>query len=356
MNGNEFNYQISYNPNKKKNSISYVKFILILSIVLVISIIVVFGRSIFFKDNHKKSNENEEDSGITLVVSDNVYEKAAINSREDAIELITIDSDEQKEKCYNEEIKKIERRLEVKHDIIAVNLCELDLEYAKELEKTIDKVFKTFPTVKGYLTNITLTNPKDGANYIAAFTATQLFATSTSVDTYPHAYKMIMNLNASYFLDLDYLKDTVTSASNNGYFPKGATATSVVAHEFGHYISFVALLRSTFLDDTLLLSKYNYNRYQKLLDSWNAGEFSKKIIGEAYGNYKKAYKDKKLSEYDFKASISEYAIATDENGEPIYDETIAEAFHDSYLNGSKAKPASKEIIKVLRKYMNGYTE
>lgn len=356
MDNNEFNYHISYNPNNKKHSISYVKFILILSIALVISILIVFGKSIFFKDNHRKSNENDDDSGVTVVVSDNVYEKAAINSREDAIELITIDSDEQKEKCENEEIKKIERRLEVKHNIIAVNLCELDLKYALELEKMVDKVFESFPTVKGYLTNITLTNPKDAANYIAAFTATQLFATSTSVDTYPHVYKMVMNLNASYFLDLDYLKDTVTSASNSGYFPKGASTTSVVAHEFGHYISFVALLRSTFLDDTLLLSKYNYSKYKKLVDSWNRGDFSKKIINEAYNNYKKTYKDDILSEYDFRASISEYAVATDENDQPIYDETVAEAFHDSYLNGSKAKPASREIIKVLKKYMNGYTE
>ena len=353
MNNKEFNYHVSYNPKKKKSSISYVKFILILSIVLVISMIIVFGKSIFFKDKHQKNNTNDI-VGVTKVVSDNIYEKAAINSREDAIELITIDSDEQKEKCDNEEIKKIERRLEVKHNIIAVNLCELDLEYAKELEKTIDKVFESFPTVKGYLTNITLTNTNE--NYIACFTATKLFATSTSVDTYPHVYKMVMNLNSSYFLDLDYLKNTVINASNDGYFPKGASITSVVAHEFGHYISFISLLRSTFLDDTLLLSKNNYNRYKTLVDSWNRGEFSKKIISEAYNNYKKNYKNDNISEYDFKSSISEYAVATDGNGDFIYDETIAEAFHDYYLNGNKAKKASLEIIKVLRKYMNGYTE
>ena len=354
MDNNGMNYQVSYNPKNNKNSLSYFKFILILSIILIVAIVVVFGRQIIFSDKHeKKANDNTD--GVTIVVSDNVYEKASINSREYAKELITIDSDTEKEKCYDEEIKKIERRLEVKHDIIAVNLCEMDLEYAKELEKTVDKVFASFPTVKGYLTNITLTNPKDGASYIAAFTATQLFATTNSVDTYPHVYKMIMNLNASYFLDLSYLKDTVDSAERSGYFPKGASTTSVVAHEFGHYISFVALLRSTFLDDTLLLSKDNYSRYKKLVDSWNAGEFSSKLIDEAYNNYKKKYKSN-ISIYEFKASISEYAVATDDNENYIYDETVAEAFHDYYLNGSKAKPASLEILKVLKKYMNGYKE
>ena len=354
MDNKEFNYQVSYSPVNKRNTLSYFKFILILSLILIIAIIVVFGKQIFFPDKHKV-RDNKLSDGVTVVVSDNVYDKASINSREDAKELITVDSDTQKDKCDSEDIKKIERRLEVKHDIIAVNLCEMDLKYAKQLEKTVDKVFASFPTVKGYLTNITLTNPKDNASYIAAFTATQLFATSNSVDTYPHVYKMVMNLNSSYFLDLDYLKDSVESAENSGYFPKGASTTSVVAHEFGHYISFVALLRSTFLNDTLLLSKDNYNKYKKLVDSWNRGDFSKKIIDEAFNNYKKKYKNN-ISIHDFKASISEYAIATDENGEYIYDETVAEAFHDYYLNDSNAKKASLEIIKVLKKYMNGYKE
>lgn len=348
------NYHVAYNPNYKKTPITYAKFILILSIFLLIAIVIVWGKDIFFADKHKTVEKKQD--GITAVVSDNVYEKARLDTREDAEELITIDSDTQKAKCFDEEVKKIERRLEVKHDIVAVNLCEMDKDFALELEKTVDRVFEEFPTVKGYLTNITLTNPPEGTNYIASFTATQLFAKSNSVDTYPHAYKMIMNLNASYFLDLSYLESSVKQASDSGYFPENANRSSVVAHEFGHYISFIALLRSTFLDDTLLLTNYNYERYLNLVNSWNRGDFSKKLISEAYGNYKKKYKNNDISEEDFRASISGYAVVTDNKGEPVYDETIAEAFHDMYLHGKSAKPASLEIIKVLRKYMNGYVE
>ena len=163
-----------------------------------------------------------------------------------------------------------------------------------------------------------------------------------------------MNLNASYFLDLSYLESSVKQASDSGYFPENANRSSVVAHEFGHYISFIALLRSTFLDDTLLLTNYNYERYLNLVNSWNKGDFSKKLISEAYENYKKKYKDEEISEDDFRSSISGYAVVTDDEGKPVYDETIAESFHDMYLHGNKAKPASLEIIKVLRKYMNGY--
>ena len=38
----------------------------------------------------------------------------------------------------------------------------------------------------------------------------------------------------------------------------------------------------------------------------------------------------------------------DSNGYYIYDETIAEAFHDYYLNGTDAAPASLVIVDVLK--------
>ena len=50
---------------------------------------------------------------------------------------------------------------------------------------------------------------------------------------------------------------------------------------------------------------------------------------------------------DFRSSISGYAMAKDNSGNYIYDETIAEAFHDVYINGDLAKPASNYIVKVL---------
>ena len=51
---------------------------------------------------------------------------------------------------------------------------------------------------------------------------------------------------------------------------------------------------------------------------------------------------------NFRASISSYAMAKDGTGNYIYDETIAEAFHDIYLNGNNAKPASRYIFAVLK--------
>ena len=51
---------------------------------------------------------------------------------------------------------------------------------------------------------------------------------------------------------------------------------------------------------------------------------------------------------EWRGTISKYALAKDNSGNYIYDETIAESFHDVYLNGDNAKDASKYVIKVLK--------
>ena len=51
---------------------------------------------------------------------------------------------------------------------------------------------------------------------------------------------------------------------------------------------------------------------------------------------------------EWRGTISQYALAKDNSGAYIYDETIAESFHDVYLNGDNAKDASKYIYTVLK--------
>ena len=72
----------------------------------------------------------------------------------------------------------------------------------------------------------------------------------------------------------------------------------------------------------------------------------KKILLEAYDKYCKDT-NTKIGFDNFRASISSYAVAKDSNGAYIYDETIAEAFHDVYLNNSNAKVASRYIVQNL---------
>jgi hypothetical protein len=85
-----------------------------------------------------------------------------------------------------------------------------------------------------------------------------------------------------------------------------------------------------------------YNVY----DDFNSGNFSRILLEEAYEEYLKVYGNN-LTFLGFRESISKYAVAKDNTGSYIYDETIAEAFHDVYINGNNAKPASRMIMKVL---------
>ena len=88
----------------------------------------------------------------------------------------------------------------------------------------------------------------------------------------------------------------------------------------------------------------NRKAYKSIISLYNDGDFSMKMIQEAFENYKKKNPNGYSDVYSFRSSISGYA-STD-----VYDETIAEAFHDCYLNGNNAKEASQEILKVLKKY------
>lgn len=305
------------------------------------------GRNAYYQD---KTYENL-DIYQTAVVTDNVYKNVKIDGLEDAKQLIIKDSNNQKNKCTNIEVKEIETRMEKEFGIVAVNLCELNVSLAKEIEKVFKTVFNEFPDVKKYITNLTLIN--DDKGYIANFVSARLFAKSNTWNTYPNVYKMTINLNSEYFLDLDRFTSDVETNTSWGYFPKNTTKSSLVAHEIGHYLSFLAQLNnSDQIDSMVLLTKRNYKTYKKIIDVSNDGSFSYKIINEAFENYNKANSNVYSDIDEFRGTISEYALATDAYGQPIYDETIAEAFHDYYNNKNKAKKTSLEIVKVLKKYLN----
>lgn len=343
---------------RKENKLFLIVSILSGSILLIVLVFAIFSKTNTFKFNAGAAyyqNKIIENVGEhqTKVVTDNVYKGVKINNVKDATNLIVKDSNNQKAKCEDTRVKEVESDIEEKYDIVAVNLCELDYEFAKELENVISTIYSEFPNIKGYLTNLTLINTPEYTNYIASFVSATLFAKSNTINTYPNVYKMSIFLNANYFLNLKYFDASIEDSLAYGYFPPNATKNSIVAHEFGHYLSFLAQYKNTSkLSELVLLEKKNYSSYSKLITDSNNGTFSKRIINEAFENYKKTDNVQYGSVDKFKSTISEYAIVRDGNGKYIYDETIAEAFHDYYVNRTNAKPASIEIVKVLKKYLN----
>lgn len=361
----------TYNKKSKKNMVLIGLGVGLGVLIIVIACIFAFGE---FDDNdyystdtyetYEEEEEKEDNKTAeikkeeikpkkgkyrTVIITDNTYSGVEINDDTDAYELIVEDSVNQKG-TTSKEIKAIEDEIINKYGVTAVNLCEMDVEFAQEIENVLGKIYNKYPSIRGNITNLSLVNGTMSEDYIAVFMPLFNFATSDSKSTYPWVIKTQILLNTTYFLNTERLEISVTDGSSSGHFPPNATIYSPVAHEFGHYLSFLALLNNYNTDSILLIDDTNLNNFTQIYTDFANGDFSLKMINEAYENYKNDIgTDLTLDEW--RATVSNYAVAKDNSGNYIYDETIAEAFHDVYLNEENAKDASKYIVSVLEKYL-----
>ncbi len=363
------NYQKKNKNSKTKKKIGGLKafdivaYLVVIVIWVAVFVTIVKNNDYYFAGSNDKTNKdnnlvgyesvaksNQEikktNIGWTAIVYDNQYLKqASIKSINEVKQLIVNDSVNQKENCPKE-IMQIENDIINKYEIIAVNFCEMDESLALELEKVIGYIYDNFPKARNYLTNVTLANVGDNNSYIAAFMPMFVFATSNSNSGFPWAIKTQVILNAKYFLNEDMLENSISRGAASGYFPPNATKGSAVAHEFGHYLSYIALLNYYQSDKLNYVTYDDYGNLMSVLNDFEKGNFSYQLLQEAYGRFQSIYQsDETFTE--FRSNISRYAMAMDNNGEYIYDETIAEAFHDVYLNKDKAKNESKVIVEVL---------
>ena len=155
----------SIESSKKKTVILIIILILVIVITLIILVYAIYllkiGSGYFFTGG----NQTEKNKVINLrgkyktsIVTDNTYDNLDIDSVQEANDLIVQDSINQKQEDYPKEILDVENDIIDKYSITAVNLKEMDPEFAKELENVIDKIYKDYPNVRGYLSNITLKN------------------------------------------------------------------------------------------------------------------------------------------------------------------------------------------------------
>ncbi len=363
---------INYNINVNKKNIVIPILITILIIVLIIGAFVYFIISNNNKNNYYFSESNIENTNTdqasvvqasansgsktgkysTAIITDNVYSGISVKNIDDAQKLINQDSINQKTSDYPKEIMDIENEIISKYSITAVNLKEMDVEFAKELENVVKKIYEDYPGARGYLTNLTLTNlDMSQSGVIALFMPMFIFGTSNTSTTRPWVIKTQVQLNAKYFLNPERIDAAVKTSSKTGHFPENATKYSPVAHEFGHYLSFIALLNYYSTNSILIIRDNQIQNYYDIYKDFGNGTFSKKMLDEAYQNYLSSNPNMEFDEW--RGQISKYALAKDTAGNYIYDETVAEAFHDVYLNGNKANIASIYIVEVLKKYIGG---
>lgn len=358
INTRDFNEQLNVKDGRKKGILLGIGIgVGVVMFLFIVALLVEKQNNKYYFDanSHDNSEEIVQNQGTsssvrgkysTAIIYDNTYSGVSIKGSEDAYNLIEKDSITQKSNCPSE-IKNIEDDIIKKYGITAVNLCEMDINFASEIGNVIKKIYDEYPSARGYITNLTLANVSMSEGYIAAFMPIFNFATSDSSSTYPWVIKTQVLLNTSYFLNIERLQATVMDGSNVGHFPPNATIYSPVAHELGHYLSFLAMMENYKLNSILLVGSKNVNTFYEVLSDFGEGEFSLQMIKEAYENYKKDT-GTTITLDEWRGTISKYALAKDNKGEYIWDETIAESFHDVYLNGESAKDASKYIVSVLK--------
>jgi hypothetical protein len=367
---------VIYKPNKKKmNGLVFLGYAMVVIIWVAVFVLVSGDKNDYYfeedqtkntiatGDNSKENTKIDEElsnytpvsksgqvnkiasEGVTSIVYDNQYLKQFNIDNYDTVKrLLITDSVKQKDHCLKE-ITNIENEIINNYGIVAVNLCEMDIEFAKELSSVVAYIYNTYPNARNYLTNLTLANV-DNVSYMAAFMPVFTFATSKTTTGYPVAIKTQIILNAKYFLNVPKIENSVSYGTKTGYFPSGATRSSAVAHEFGHYLSYVALLNHYDSGALNFVKASNASLLYDVYTDFNEGKYVYELLKEAYDLYQSYYH----SDYTFdqwRGTISKYAVSKDNNGLYIYDETVAEAFHDCYINGELAEPASRMIMHVL---------
>lgn len=285
----------------------------------------------------------------SIIKTDNKYSNETINTYDDAIELIKKDFEEQSWLCENDvEISRIEYELQEDFSIPSVSFCDVSYDITLNIKDVITKMYELFPNISGSLTNITITNASSQSEYIAYFQPLYQFVNiNEDINSFNKVNKTQILLNSYYFLNNEMLENNLENIVGRNWYVNDATWESTIAHELGHYISFVILLKENGISNITFETIENQIQIKSVIDTFNNGTHSSQLVNEALLNFNLKYN----TNYDmetFASTISQYAKSKDKNGNIIADETIAEAVHDYYLHGNDMKNSSREIVNVIK--------
>lgn len=339
------------NPIKRKDSNIGSLFTLTALVVIIFIIITsISGKDIFkpYIAIKKELYSIKYGYKVSLMNTTNKYNNKIINTQEEAKELIKEDLAGTSWQCKkNTQVQIIEKEISENYNIPSVNLCDVDTEEASKIKEVIDKTYKLFPNIKGYLTNITITNANKNEDYIAYFEPLYTFVNeNNNIEEYNKINKTQILLNSYYFLN----KNILNKGLKENWYPKDATYETLISHELGHYITYVTLLKENNIKDLTLVTKDNIEDYQKIKSILDSQTYAKVLVETSLNNYN-TNNNTTITEEEFIIQISNYA-SQKINGEFNYDEVIAEAIHDYYLHEEKSSQCTIEIIKIIKERLN----
>ncbi len=341
---------------KQNNRFFALTSLLSLGIIIFVLMIIIRGNNLFKPIAYMEKQITSYIYGFntSLIKTDNKYSQKIINNYEEAISFIKKDFSNQYYRCNsNLELSKLETELESDYEIPSVMFCDISIEEAKKIKDVIEKIYSLFPSIKGSLTNFTITNATTKDEYIAKFQPMYQFVNiNEDIKEFNKVNKTQILINSYYFLNENILSKEISKVIDKNWYVKDATWESLIAHELGHYLSFSLYLKENNLKNITLVTKDNVSKINEVLEEYQKGDLAKSVINEALDNYNIKYQTN-LDIDSFALQISGYAGSKDKNNNLIYDEIIAEATHDYYLHLGKSNPCSLEILRVIKNRLVG---
>lgn len=282
----------------------------------------------------------------TVIDSKIVY-SCYIKDIETAEKELRLSGEETRALYENEPVEKIEKEIEKEYGIYAVNLGEMDVETAKDIQRAVEYVYNRYPVIEGTLTNITLGNLDTSKSGIIAITRTREFMINETNGVAPFVMKHEIVLSAYSFLKREELLKTCREGAENGRWPQGMDISALVVHELGHQVLNAVAMAYYGYEHPYYVTEDTMDAFSfYITDSLAANqEIPKMVCNEAFEKWKTDYP--KGSYEDFCNSISGYATGIQDDGGISYCETVAEAVTDIYLNGERASFASICVEEVL---------
>ena len=118
------------------------------------------------------------------------------------------------------------------------------------------------------------------------------------------------------------------------WHPDGTSSVHIASHEIGHLLESALVFKN--------ITQTGYYGTMDRINAWNKHRFATKVVGEAARAAKKTAAGKGLTNDQLVAQISRYATKN-------RSEAMAEAVADYRANGSRAKPLSQAIWKILKR-------
>lgn len=279
-------------------------------------------------------------NGLTTSIEYDKRYNAVVGSAEDALKIVKMYGDMQKETYDNPAVSAIEAQMETEFDIAYVALGEIDEATAQDIYTAFQYMYQTYPQLQGTLTDFTLGNITWNA-----MAQTRTYEFVTNYEQVPIVLKREIIINAASFLNREALLSSCSYNEETGFWPSNTSVSMIIVHELGHHLLDVHNSSLHGFSGNYVTEETNdaYRAYAQEGLAWSQEEV-KRIMAAAY---EKWATDHQGSEEDFRGSISGYAKGIQDDGGISYTETFAEAVADIYANGENAAQASKLIVEAM---------